>query len=296
MKRFSCLVFFLLLAACSAGVSSTPTLTLTPTISLTPSATPTPLPPTPTPEPMAVLVNNDGISLAEYQAELQRLQASGNSASPEEQKKLVLDNLVDQLLLAQAAYQEGYTLDDAALQNHIDALASQVGADAFANWQTANFYTQATFSAALRRSLAASWERDRLAQSAPASAEQVHARQLLFFREEDARAVYNEIAAQNGANFEDQLAYYDPTTKGELGWFPRGYLLQPEVETAAFNLQSGQFSEVIQSKIGYHIIQVLERADSRPLSPDALRIYQAKAVRDWLAQQRAQSQITILVP
>jgi peptidyl-prolyl cis-trans isomerase C len=246
-------------------------------------------------------VNGEGISLAEFQAELQRLQAaqakSGQTSSPEEQKRMVLDSLIDQVLLAQAAAQDGYRLEDADLQTHIDGLANQIGgAQALADWQTRNFYNEASFRIALRRSLAAAWQRDRLAQSTPTNAEQVHARQLLFFREADAQAVYQEIVAANGTTFEDQLAYYDPITKGELGWFPRGFLFQPVVEEAAFNLQPGQFSEVIHSEIGYHIILVVEREDSRQLSPDALRKAQERTIRDWLADRRAQSQITLLVP
>ncbi len=298
MRRIFSLALLILLAACSAGATELPTPTLTPAFSPTPSQVPTP---TSTPEPMAVEVNGEGISLAEYQAELQRLQAAqaaeGQTNTPEEQRQMVLDSLINQTLLAQAAYQDGFTLDDAGLQARIDALANEIGGQsALTDWQSANFYTDASFRVSLRRSLAAAWQRDRLAAATPTTAEQVHARQLLFFREADAQAVYQEIAAQNGANFEDELDYYDPLTKGELGWFPRGYLLQPEVEEAAFALQPGQFSSVIHSQIGYHIIQVVERETNHELSPDALHLYQENAIRDWLTQHKAESQINILVP
>jgi parvulin-like peptidyl-prolyl isomerase len=45
---------------------------------------------------------------------------------------------------------------------------------------------------------------------------------------------------------------------GELGWFTRG-LLEPTFERAAFALQAGKISEVIQTRFGYHIIRVMER-------------------------------------
>lgn len=53
----------------------------------------------------------------------------------------------------------------------------------------------------------------------------------------------------------------DPGSKnagGELGWFGRGKMVKP-FEEAAFALQPGQISEVIESDFGYHIIQVEER-------------------------------------
>ena len=80
-------------------------------------------------------------------------------------------------------------------------------------------------------------------------------------------------------------------TKGELGWFPRGYLPESAIEQAAFALQAGQFSDVIQTQAGYHILFVVERDPAHPLSPDALLTLQERAIQDWLTQQRNASTI-----
>ncbi len=45
---------------------------------------------------------------------------------------------------------------------------------------------------------------------------------------------------------------------GELGFVERGSLY-PEFEAVAFNLKSGEISQVVQTKAGYHIIQMIER-------------------------------------
>lgn len=45
---------------------------------------------------------------------------------------------------------------------------------------------------------------------------------------------------------------------GELGFVTRG-TLYPEFEAAAFKLKSGEISNIVQTKAGYHIIQMLER-------------------------------------
>src|SRR6185369_10415023 len=112
-----------------------------PTPVSTPTATSTPEPPTATPVPMALSVNNEGIPLTEFNAELERYTtaqtALGKTTSSADATSAVIEDLVSQLLLAQAARQNGFTLDAAALQTRIDSLAAQVGgAEALSKWQS----------------------------------------------------------------------------------------------------------------------------------------------------------------
>lgn len=45
---------------------------------------------------------------------------------------------------------------------------------------------------------------------------------------------------------------------GDLGFVERG-TLYPEFEASAFNLKSGEISQIVKTKAGYHIIQMIER-------------------------------------
>lgn len=258
---------------------------------VTPTAT---LPPTPTPVPLAATVNDEAITWAEFEAELTRYQQVqtelGRTVSAEEAGWIVLNDLIDQTLLAQAAAGNGYTVDDAALQARIDALAARIGgAEALSAWQAAHGYTEADFRSALRRQMAAAWMRDQVLAAVPRSAEQVHVRQILFYNVKDAQNVHALL--KSGWDFDALAAQYDPLTKGELGWFPRGYLDHPEIEAAAFALQPGQHSEVVQSAVGYHILYLVAREPDRLLSPDALLTLQENALQDWLTQRRNASTI-----
>ncbi len=198
-------------------------------------------------------------------------------------------------MLAQAAEKAGHAVDDAALDQRIQALASQVGGDAaLADWQQRNGYSAVSFRAALRAELMAAWQRDQIAAAVPQTAEQVHARQILVLDEALANTIHSRL--DNGVEFATLARQYDPVTGGELGWFPRGYLTQSAVDEAAFALQPGQYSAVVHSAIGYHIIQVTERDPAHPLAPEARRVMQQKALQDWLQQQRSASQIEVLLP
>jgi len=278
-------LFALALAACGLDLG------------LAPTPTPTPIPtPTETPIPLAASVNGESITIAEFEAELARYQQAqanlGNTVSLETATQAVLNDMVDTLLLGQAAAAYGLVVDDATVQIRVDALAAQVGGpDALAAWESAHGYTDADFRSALRRQIAAAWMRDQIAASVSSTAEQVHVKQILLYNADDAQQALGLLQA--GWNFDDLAARYDPVTKGELGWFPRGYLPAPAIEDAAYALQPGLYSAIVQDETGYHLLYVVERDPARLLSPDALLTLQERAVQSWLTQRRNESTILI---
>lgn len=277
------ILFALTLASCG----SKPTPISVPTITILPTVSATSVPP-------AISVNGEDILIAEFQAELARYKqtqaAMGNTTSLETAIQAVRNDLVDTLLLEQGAALKNYVVDDATLQARIDALAAQVGGvDALVAWETAHGYTGADFRSGLRRQIAAAWMRDQITVSVPATIVQVHVKQILLYNEAEAQ---NDLGLlQAGADFNTLAAENDPVAKGELGWFPRGYLPSQAIEDAAFALQPGQFSAIIKDDTGYHILYLVELDPARQLSPDALLTLQQRAVQSWLTQRHEQSTI-----
>jgi parvulin-like peptidyl-prolyl isomerase len=153
-----------------------------------------------------------------------------------------------------------------------------------------NFLSEAEFRDRLQQSLL----RDKLQtaiglEQVPGTQDQVHARQILVATQEDAISLMAQL--QGGADF-GQLAQQlstDTATKdkgGDLGWFAQGGLGDKPFDDAAFTLQPGQLSDVIQSARGYGVLQVLERDPARPVAADQLLTQRQKAFTDWLGTQR----------
>lgn len=278
------------LSACAS--LSTPEIVSTPTA----SQTSTPEPATATPEPLALSVNGESITLAEFNAEVARYTAAqtalGKTVDSPTATSAVIEDYIAQMLLAQAAHANGFTLDDAALQARIDSLAAQAGgAEALSAWQTGHGYSEQAFRSALRRGAESAWMRDRIISTVPSTAEQVHVQQILLYNQDTAQ---NFLAQLNGGADFNELAFKaDPLTRGDLGWVPRGYLLNLQIEEAAFGLEVGGHSDVIATDVGFHIVRILARDPNRPLSPDATLSLQELALRKWVAEQRLQANVVL---
>ena len=265
----------------------------------TPTATLTPEPPTATPEPMALIVNGEGITVVDFNAEVQRYLTSQssleNTVSAEDASNAVKDDLTAQLLLAQAAHADGFTLDDAGLQARIESLAMQIGgADALSAWESAHGYTDEAFRSELKRAAESAWMRDKIVAAVPSTAEQVHVQQILLYNQDTAQSFLTQL--NGGADFDELAFKADQLTRGDLGWVPRGYLLEPKIEEAAFGLEVGQHSDVITTDVGFHIVRILARDPQRPLSPDAYLALQELALKNWIEEQRQQANIIFVQP
>jgi peptidyl-prolyl cis-trans isomerase C len=251
--------------------------------------------PTPS-EPLVVTVNDEGIWLSDYETEVQRyLDAAENLDKEVDEnlaKELVLDTMIETVLLAQGARDAGFILDQETSKKKLELLVIDTGGESqFLQWINQNNYSQENFERIYKLQIEAVWMRDQIISQVPTRAEQIRARQILVSSQTLAENIFNEI--ENGAEFDYYSWGYDQLSGGELGWFPRGYLILPEIEAAVFDLQPGEHTDVIQSTYGFHIVQVMERDLDRVLTQDALLQKQRIALESWLSEKKANSTIIL---
>jgi parvulin-like peptidyl-prolyl isomerase len=249
-------------------------------------------------------VNGESITLEEFGDELSRYekaqtQLGTDLASLGDYRHSVLHSMVEERVAAQAAVAAGRSV----LDEQVDALVESCrqargGESGFQTWLVENLYSLEEFRESIRRQLLVQAATDGVAAQIPLAAEQVHARHILVGNQDLANTLLSKIAA--GEDF-SKLAqtfsqdYSTSSSGGDLGWFPRGVLTVGEVEEAAFSLQPGQTSPVVKSRLGYHVVQTLERDGSRALSPSALQLLRRHAVEQWLAQQMQKATIEIFI-
>jgi parvulin-like peptidyl-prolyl isomerase len=264
--------------------------------------------PTPTfSEPLAALVNGTPIFLDDYlvqvtQAEQALIDQGVDPSAAEGQQSLtrarrrVLEAMIEQEVILQAAAREGIVVPaetvDAAVQQSI---AEAGGEERFQAWLLANGLTADDYHQSLHAQLVAQAVFQQVTRDVPTAAEQVHARHIALATEEDARQVLTRL--QNGEDFATLAREFslDATTRdngGDLGFFPRGLLLSPEIEEMAFSLAPQQIGNVLRTQFGqYHIVQVLEREENRPLPEDVLHRLYENAFERWLSEQLATAEV-----
>ncbi len=258
-------------------------------------------------QPLAARVNGQPILLADYEKQVAQFEAALSAQEPDlnseegqatlaQIRRQVLEAMINQLLIEQAAAREGIVITDEEIESHIQADIQAVGGeDKFDQWLAENNFSPEDYKAMLRSELTYGAMFERVTAAVPTGAEQVHVRYILLESEEEARQVLAQL--QGGGDFAALAQEFsrDESTResgGDRGWLPQGLnLMPPEVEATAFALEVGQTSGVITSQFGYYILQVLERDPNRPLSPEMQQSLKEQTFTRWLDEQRAAATI-----
>ncbi|HDQ72424.1 MAG TPA: hypothetical protein ENN19_10045 [Chloroflexi bacterium] len=323
VKRLVFLIVLLLMTACTPMPTARPVdgaLSENPT-----QAEPSPIPqdaedsvivaPTMTPEPpKAASVNGQPIYLEDYERQLSQIEAALEAQllaqgidpnSPEGQETMAemiarqsewsLNMMIEQVLTEQAATEAGVTISDEEVNAYLqDMIEENNGEEAFQAKLAALGQTKEEAWEETRRQLLGMKMIQHVLDSIPTTAEHVHARHIYVDTREEAERILTQLQASADFAALARAHSQDTSTRehgGDLGFFPRGILVVPEVENAAFALQPGQFSGVIESPNGYHIVQVIERDPAREIGPENMRFLRDQAIQRWIEDLWKQAEI-----
>lgn len=92
----------------------------------------------------------------------------------------------------------------------------------------------------------------------------------------DAYARAQEVLklAQEGTDFEELIEQYSEDNKGTYS-FGKGDM-DPAFENAAFNLETGEISNIVESKFGYHVIKCISTFDREETDANKVKIVEER--------------------
>jgi len=252
-------------------------------------------------ETRAALVNGTAITREQVETEVtamgQQMAQRGQPIPPEklnEMRKRALDSMIDRELLYQETVKTNLTADEAQVEERYQALKQRFGDDAkYQESITAMGLTDKGIREMISRSLVIETfiqtkvtadvhvnEEDKRAfyDNNPnlfQKPEQVEASHILIKTEKDAddaaqqealkaiQAVQEKVKA--GEDFAELAKTHSqgPSAPrgGELGFFGKGQMVKP-FEEAAFAMQPGDVSDIVQTQFGYHLIKVTGRSEA----------------------------------
>jgi peptidyl-prolyl cis-trans isomerase C len=293
---------------------------------------------------LAAKVNGVGISLQKLETNFEEYLRINNvnvaSIRYPDRLKLMkretLDLLIDQELLWQAAREQGMSATTDEIEDVLHEFRAQFSSEAaFLARLTVEGYTPESYRKHLQRLVLARKYLDHVTRREDVSEAELHAfytenpdrfrvpetvraRHILVkvpasAKDEDRQAARQRVEsilaqARKGEDFAKLARLYseDATAAkgGELGYFPRGQMVK-SFEQAAFALQPGEISGVVESPYGLHIIKLEDRRPTH-LIPEAevhdqltaylLDLKRKQAEQREMERLRSDAHIEILVP
>jgi peptidyl-prolyl cis-trans isomerase C len=258
--------------------------------------------------PVVVTVNGDSVHAAEISLVMKSIadefDQQGQETPPTEQiMQIATSQVIEQKLLAQEARRYGLRPDESRIARRMEAAAQQAGG----RWALEAGLSQGGSNLEQLENMYRELELGRLYimnQIQPTVQvsddevtefyaanpqvftidERVHARHILFRVESEAseeqrrqaferaqRARARALSGEDFATLARELSEGpDGPTGGDLGFFTKSRMAKP-IADAAFALQPGEVSAVVQTQFGFHVIKVEERLPAGELPLDQAR-------------------------
>ncbi|MFP4430573.1 MAG: peptidylprolyl isomerase [Spirochaetaceae bacterium] len=290
------------------------------------------------PEDAVAEINGEAVLREEFDSAFERSRrqmAQQEPAATEEQlnelRAQVLDNLIDREVLFQESITEGFGITEQRIDLEIESIRGQFATQEEYQQALDNLgVTEAELEIDIAKSLAiqglleeevlATLEvsedeaRDFYEENANlfTQPDQVRARHILISTEglegdavDEARSQAEDLLQEleDGADFAELAQEHSegPSAPqgGDLGLFGRGQMVAP-FEEAAFALDEGEISDIVQTQFGFHIIQVTDKVAGGPVPFEDVRgdidqfllqQKQGEAIQNYVDELREEAEI-----
>jgi peptidyl-prolyl cis-trans isomerase C len=210
-------------------------------------------------------VNGNDITVGHLVAMRERLPAQYQELPAQVLFDGMLEQLVQQQVLADVASEDLSTAMELGLENERRAFLAAMFVEGVAMAEITDEDLQAEYDAQF---------------AAADPVEEFNASHILVETEEEAQALIDALA--DGADFaelaaENSIGPSGPNG-GQLGWFTAGMMV-PEFETAVFELEAGEVSVPVQTQFGWHVILLNEVREQAPPTLDQVRAELVEGLR-----------------
>ena len=205
-------------------------------------------------DPVVATVNGEPIHLSEVKVAAEALPANLRSVPFEMIYPKLLDSMISERVLADAARKAGIDKDP-AVQWQIVAATNQVLDNAL--------LTKVVMPSVTDQALHARYDKE---IAGKAGEEEVHAKHILVESEDQAKQIITDL--EKGGDFAALAKQYskDPGAAdgGDLGFFKKNEMV-PAFADAAFALKPGQFTHTpVHTQFGWHVILLVDRRQAPP--------------------------------
>jgi len=261
--------------------------------------------------------------MASAQGRLSRAGKGLSGSQLTEIKKQALENLIERELLYQESQRQGIKVDEAVINEEIDALKKRFSSEAELkkslarmNLSEAAIRLQFTQGRAIQELIDKEFGQKVSVADKDIKAyydkhpdffkepEQVQARHILVKvdsqADETAKAEAHktlegvEQKLQKGGDFAALAKKFSqcPSSAdgGNLGTFKRGQMVKP-FEEAAFALKPGEVSDIVETKFGYHLIEVIDKHPERTILYEDVK----DRLKQYLKQEEIQKEVRLYV-
>jgi parvulin-like peptidyl-prolyl isomerase len=276
---------------------------------------------------VAATVNGEEVSVAQVEERFatvaenpefaEQLAADEEGALAEQVQARILSDLIESIIVRQGAEELGIEVSETEVTQRRDELIEEVGGqETFDQLVEESGLTSEQIDEQVRDIVIREAVQEELTADIEVSDAEVaafyeenretrydtaEARHILVETEEEANDILERL--EEGEDFADIAAEESIDTGsgaqgGDLGEFGRGQMV-PEFEEAVFTAEIGEVVGPVETQFGFHIIEVTEReAPELEDVEDEIRDElsqgeQGAAVQEWLAQQRAEAEVTV---